>query len=178
MRAQNPLSARQPACEHRRVLCGRSFVVFQSFKCLLIKCKFSCKQLFSLSNCVFSPKVNKVYQVFIFFLMSLSKCKMSVIKAKPAILRQIIIPPRFIVVLFSKTSYLQGSLSYLFSKTSYLQGSLSYLFGWTSYLQGSLSYLFGWTSYLQGSFSYLFGWTSYLRGSLLYLLSRISYLQS
>ena len=26
MRAQNPLSARQPACEHRRVLCVRSFV--------------------------------------------------------------------------------------------------------------------------------------------------------
>ena len=26
MRAQNPLSARQPACEHRRVLCGRSLV--------------------------------------------------------------------------------------------------------------------------------------------------------
>ena len=67
MRAQNPLSARQPACEHRRVLCGRSFVVFQSSKYLLIKCEFSSKHLSSLSNCAFSPKMSKVRSKFYFF---------------------------------------------------------------------------------------------------------------
>ena len=35
MRAQNPLSARQPACEHRRVLGGRYLFFFQFVSCFL-----------------------------------------------------------------------------------------------------------------------------------------------
>ena len=56
MRAQNPLSARQPACEHRRVLCGRSFVVFQLYKFQPIKCEFSRKPQFSTCLNVFSVR--------------------------------------------------------------------------------------------------------------------------
>jgi len=44
MRAQNPLNARQPACDHRRVLCGRVFVSKKSI-CSLLNL-FHCHQYF------------------------------------------------------------------------------------------------------------------------------------
>jgi hypothetical protein len=43
MRAQNPLSARQPACDHRRVLCVRSFLFISRFN-------FGCGTIFRLAN--------------------------------------------------------------------------------------------------------------------------------
>jgi hypothetical protein len=67
MRAQNPLSARQPACEHRRVLCVRSFVVLMfKFQPFNVFC-FEEPQICRLLNLIFQLKSTKAVVYIVFF---------------------------------------------------------------------------------------------------------------